>query len=608
LDCFDDPNIQEDKTLSNQEAQNSSNEEIYSAMLVYRACTRTTEILVSNFLTTSFLRQFENITMDDELLKSRKALASITAIFTSYLLLILAPSFPLLTTPGTDNSVFLYLGSRLLEGDIPYQDLWDHKGPFLYLINALGFLVTGGSLWGVWMLQLVSLVGAAVLGFVALRHLFNTATALIASMMWIAALPSVLDGGNLTETWGLPLQFGTLLLLALLVKGMKNGETRRLYLIALGIGALGALAFLLRANEVSIWVAAGIVLLVRSTVLGQIALYLRLVLAAAVGALIVSLPFLIFFLANGAFGALWDSMIVYNLTYTSNNSIENRILATARLLYTVGTSGSGIVIAGGFGILIAGAMKLTSGRNDATKSKIPVIVQIALIALPMEMLVSGVLSGQHWAHYAQPWLPALTILAAFTIFIVLRSISFQSSSNSIVPVRAGIVGLFVIAIVSIPTLLMFNTLYKTFTEPVNEPAIVKYIQSTTDQNDSILVWGAEVDYYLLADRHSPTRFITSYPLFAPGYSSEGLYVEFTDAVLQAKPMLIIDAANVHRVPKLDSSGAVSNDSCWRSKCTFQTSSQFDRFLAFVASDYQLDKTIDPEEYGVEVYRRKDSIE
>lgn len=510
-----------------------------------------------------------------------------------------------MTTPGRDSSVFLYLGSRLLEGDIPYLNVWDHKGPLIYFLNALGYVIGGGSSWGVWILQFASLIGAAVLGFIALRRLFNTASAFIASMMWITTMPAVLDGGNLTETWGLLFQFGTLLLLVLLMNGMKNEDTRRHYLLALGIGALGTLAFLLRPNLVSIWVAIGIVSLVRITISVQIAAYSRLILAAALGGLIIALAFSIFFLVNGAFGALWDAMFVYNLTYTANTSVANRVLATARLLVTIGSSGSGIVIAAGFGLLIALGTQLANGRNGETGRKIPVIVQIAIIALPMEMLVSGALSGQHFAHYAQSWLPALTILAAFAIFIASRNINFQSSSKNIVATHTGIVGLLVIAIISVPTLIMLNNVYKATTDSEPGPEIVEYVRSTTDPGDLVLVWGVETDIHLLANRQSPTRFVYQSPLFAPGYSSEDLYIEFTDAVLQAKPKLIIDSGN-RRIPTLNSGPAVSIGSCG-DECTFQNSARFDVFLAFVAQEYELDKTVDSDEYGVEVYRRKDSI-
>ena len=33
--------------------------------------------------------------------------------------------------PGRDSSAFLYVAQGILEGEIPYLDRWDHKGPLI---------------------------------------------------------------------------------------------------------------------------------------------------------------------------------------------------------------------------------------------------------------------------------------------------------------------------------------------------------------------------------------------------------------------------------------------------------------------------------------------
>ena len=35
----------------------------------------------------------------------------------------------------TDSSVFQYIGSSMLDGAVPYRDVFDHKGPLIYFIN-----------------------------------------------------------------------------------------------------------------------------------------------------------------------------------------------------------------------------------------------------------------------------------------------------------------------------------------------------------------------------------------------------------------------------------------------------------------------------------------
>lgn len=52
------------------------------------------------------------------------------------------------TTPlnpyyGYDSAVFMVLGKGVAAGKLPYLDLYDNKGPMIFYINALGYLLGG---------------------------------------------------------------------------------------------------------------------------------------------------------------------------------------------------------------------------------------------------------------------------------------------------------------------------------------------------------------------------------------------------------------------------------------------------------------------------------
>ncbi len=64
-------------------------------------------------------------------------------------LFVFFPNLPLNNMPERDSGVFLYVDGQILDGRIPYRDVWDHKGPILYYLNALGLTVANGSMMGV---------------------------------------------------------------------------------------------------------------------------------------------------------------------------------------------------------------------------------------------------------------------------------------------------------------------------------------------------------------------------------------------------------------------------------------------------------------------------
>lgn len=64
-----------------------------------------------------------------------------------------SPLFPL--NPWDDANCFLTMGRGILKGLVPYRDLYEQKGPVLYLVHALCALVPGRSFTGVWILESV---------------------------------------------------------------------------------------------------------------------------------------------------------------------------------------------------------------------------------------------------------------------------------------------------------------------------------------------------------------------------------------------------------------------------------------------------------------------
>jgi hypothetical protein len=79
--------------------------------------------------------------------------------------LVMLPENPAnMAWPSRDSGVFLYAGWRILSGELPYRDIWDHKPPLIYYLNALGLVVSGGSRWGVWCIEFILLFTAALLG------------------------------------------------------------------------------------------------------------------------------------------------------------------------------------------------------------------------------------------------------------------------------------------------------------------------------------------------------------------------------------------------------------------------------------------------------------
>src|ERR1041385_4209258 len=101
----------------------------------------------------------------------------------------LFPSNPAnMTLPSRDSGVFLYVGWRFLSGDIPYRDVWDHKPPLVYFVDALGISLTPSSLWGVWLLQIIFIFFTLFLVYKLLDREFGIYAALAGTITLTSGL------------------------------------------------------------------------------------------------------------------------------------------------------------------------------------------------------------------------------------------------------------------------------------------------------------------------------------------------------------------------------------------------------------------------------------
>ena len=104
---------------------------------------------------------------------------------------------------GADSAIFYIIGKYWAQGSIPYIDLWDHKGPVIFFINCIGYLLTENKT-GVFILQVVSLSVFLYFVFLTFRTRFSqlvSALLTLVSLFWLACS---YEGGNLTEEYLLP--------------------------------------------------------------------------------------------------------------------------------------------------------------------------------------------------------------------------------------------------------------------------------------------------------------------------------------------------------------------------------------------------------------------
>ena len=431
-----------------------------------------------------------------------------------------------------DSGVFLYTGWRILNGELPYRDIWDHKPPVIFYINAAGLALMNNSRWGVWLIELVLMFFAAWMGYQLIKKLFGLFPAIFSLMLWLLSLVPLFQGGNFTTEYTLPLQFAALWLLYDLDK--PEHKDRRFFLI----GLTGAIVFFTKQTAIGIWIAIIVYLSIQRLTSGQFKQWFRELSYISLGGISITALMAIFFGMQGAIPQFWSAAFEYNFFYSSLNEydLKPRIDILIRGLRPLTRTGLlQFSIAGYAAAIIYNLLK----KNYADPLR--KVLFIGLINLPIELLLIAI-PQKTYPHYFMTLLPVLALLTAYTVWMVTSAISNWKLPGFVkVLAAAGILAFFLSR--SFDSYLNQLYIYRTLTK---DETVVEYVKESTSPDDYVLLWGAEASVNYYTERRSPTRFVYQYPLQRDGYVNENLIVEFLDDVIQSRPKLIIDTdSSIH---------------------------------------------------------------
>ncbi len=437
--------------------------------------------------------------------------------------------------PGRDAGIYLYAGDQVLDGALPYRDVWDNRPPGLFYLSAAGLALGAGSVWGVWALEAAFLCGAAAFSFLALRRVLSDSAAFLATFVWTVTLVFLYDF-NIAEEYALLFQF------AALYSFVRAEQRGRYGGYGVAIGACLALAVNLRQNLIGLWIGIVLFLLIRALLTRRLLPTLRAGISLAIGVGLVFVPIIVYFAANGILKAMWDGAYLFNFIYVTA-AWDRRFDAFglgANLLIQSGLLPAALA---GWGL---GVYSLWTRRNWPARP----LIAVALIALPFDLLLSS-LSGRPYPHYFISALPALAVLAAVFFDQLVRLA--RSSARCAASPAVWAAGLMLAALI-LPAHTYLTLDNKVFAATSSRARLIAFLHANTDPDDPIYLWGADMMINLAAGRRSPSRLTNNYPLFMPGYQSPALIGGFVDELKRDPPAYIIDTAYTNRlIPPINAS-------------------------------------------------------
>jgi len=440
----------------------------------------------------------------------------------------LFPSNPAISTlPSRDSGVFLYVGWRFLNGEVPYLNVWDHKPPLIYLVDALGLLIGGNSLWGIWILQLIFITLTIYLLFSALQQAVGDLPAVAGVVILASGLLTVLEQGNVTEEYALLFQ---VLGFALLARAHRaNYPPQAAFLMGLAAG----MAFNFKQTTIGVWMAYGLLLLINRLADKKFSLLLKDYGWLLAGWLVPSLLLAAYLAARHALGDFWEQAYLYNFTYVGKEQGWAHFVPVFIKGFAFLRQGWVLY----FSMLgwLAGMTYAWLNRKRLLQTVHPLLI-LALLDFPLEIGLLLV-SGRSILHYYLTPLPVMAALTGVLVYVAPALAAHLRPSATQIHrlLPAGLLAAVLLA--QVPQAQAYPRYLAGMAEnPYAE--VIEYVGAHTTEDDTVLILGAESVINFLSRRPAPTRYVYQYPLYLLG--KRPMVEEFFDDIIRRKPALIID--------------------------------------------------------------------
>lgn len=216
-----------------------------------------------------------------------------------------------------DSNIFFTIGKSMLSGMMPYRDLFDQKGPIVFMMHALAAMISYKSFFGVYVLQLIN-------GFVFLLFAYKTNCLLFKKNSYLnTILFGVLTYTSIAYSIGDSVEeFSLAIIMYAIYVAVKHflNNTIPSKLEFVMIGITSGLIFWMKYTIIGFylgWIVIPIYREVKSKNIKRLIINIGYI---ALGVIITTIPIFVLFGVNGCLDIMLKSYFLENMiSYSADN-------------------------------------------------------------------------------------------------------------------------------------------------------------------------------------------------------------------------------------------------------------------------------------------------
>lgn len=418
-----------------------------------------------------------------------------------------------------DSIVFQLMGKGLLEGKVIYKDIFDHKGPIMYIINAIGILIN--NKYGIWIIETILIYISSIFIYKTSRLFLRKEYSIFISAIYLFFLFIHINSGNLTEDYSCIFSSIGLYYITRILYNNEMYKKKNWIMIGLTF----SLAFFTKPTYISLWIAFGIAIIIKTIKHKNYIEFAKDLLYAFVGFMLITLPIILYIIITNSAVDFLNGFLLVNMKY-SNSTITEKAINFIELT------------SNGYNIVLIFMIICNIIIYFEKKLKLEIEIKIFSTTYLVFTIILTAMAPYPYTHY-------LTQLATMMAFEMLLIISYtivkfnkqeQESNNNLYSYLIVTVCLIMtLTATYLQKQTIFNVINDTTKEEINE-TIKGVEEKITDNDYECLIIGNKPELYVYLDKYTDFKYFFQYPI---AKYDESIIKETVDYIKNEKPKLIM---------------------------------------------------------------------
>lgn len=381
-----------------------------------------------------------------------------------------------------DSFAYRYMGMLMAKGGVPYVDAFDNKGPVLYIIEYLGYIINRH--YGIFLMELIFVLSFLLIQFCICSKFLPYKWSVICTLVSVSPL-SFTFVGNMCEEYSLLfIAIGLYYFIDYFVFHKANWYGLVLCGFSFGV------VLLIRPNMVVMWAVMCLAVIIKE-IANNHSFPVKYLFLFTMGFLLIFIPVLVWLSCNGAVEECFKDYILSNFKYINHDNSSTQVL---KALW-------GFFINTGMPAYVSSLVFMMIFEKKADNNLFfHLFYVICLILTVCSLSIKGVL----YLNYAM----IVTPLYAYPISVFFRFLLKKNNKkiNIICFLSCIAACLPLISFMFCNTINFSRSYMRGNPYPAYEQKVLDYIEMNTGVEDRILVLGYKCLYYVESDRLCSTKF------------------------------------------------------------------------------------------------------